>query len=334
MYRFLFPAFVMIGAIVVLLAGALGGLPSLPDMTKDWAAYFASTTPERTTSPTSDSTPTASNPVPAPAASMPSPTPAASNPVTTPAASKPSTAPDYQANQPPASDTLHRQAAELQAQVAQRSRELASLGSSEDQARHDLDALHRQRQTEEAAISQLQAQQKQTAAAASQAAPAPSQAAPAPSDNPPVQTVPVPPRATAQYPRRQTQPASMPPRHITPQSAQPQTSQDDLANARELLVSGRPADARQLLVLAQAQSELRPVTPDQPSATGGNVTTSRIGEAIRFVDTGNTRYALRAIDMAMDGTTNGTRAQSAYPSPPTYPSPTPYGRSYPPGPAY
>lgn len=308
MYRFLFPAFVMIGAIVVLLAGALGDFPSLPDLTRDWATYFASIAPERATSPTSDSTP---------AASMPPPTPTAS---------------DYQAKQLPAPDTLQRQAVELQAQVAQRSRELASLDSSEDQARHELDALHRQQQTEEAAISQLQAQQKQTAAAAPHESPAQpqpaSQAEPAPSDNPSVQTAPVPPRATAQYSRRQTQPASLPPRHIAPQSAQPQTPQDDLANARELLVSGRPADARQLLVLAQAQSELRPVTPDQPFATGGNVTTARIGEAIRYLDTGNTRYALRAINMAMDSTTDGTRTW------PASPSPTPYGERYQPGPAY
>jgi hypothetical protein len=353
MYRFLFPAFVMIAAIVVLLAGALGDFPSLPDMTRDWAAYFASTTPERATSPTSDSTPAASMPTPTPAASMPTPTPAASMPTPTPAASMPTptpaasmptptpaaskpistpTAPDYHANQLPTSDTLGRQAAGLQAQIAQRSRELASLDNSEDQARHELDALHQQRQTEQAAITQLQARQKQMAAAAPYQTPAPaqpaSQSAPAPSDNPPVQTAPVPPRAMPQYSRRQTQPASAPPRHITPQSAQPQTPQDDLANARELLVSGRPADARQLLVLAQAQSELSPVTPDQPSATGGNVTATRISDAIRFLDTGNTKYALWAINMAMDSTTTGTRAW------PASPPPTPYNQRYQPGPAY
>jgi hypothetical protein len=335
MYRFLFPAFVMIGAIVVLLAGALGGLPSLPDLTGEWTAYFTSTAKERTASSTSDSTPAASVPPPTPGASMPSATPAASMPLPTPAASKSlptQTAPAYQANQLSASDTLRRQATELQAQIAQRSQELASLDSTKDQTRHELDALHQQRQTEEAAISQLQAQQKQMAAVAPHESPPQpqpaSQSAPAPSDNPLVQTAPVPPRVTAQYSRRQTQPASAPSRHIAPQPAHPQTPQDDLANARELLVSGRAADARQVLMLAQAQSELSPVTPDQPFATGGNVTATRISDAIRYLDTGNTKYALREINMAMDSTTNGTRAW------PASPSPTPYGRSYPPGPAY
>jgi hypothetical protein len=83
-----------------------------------------------------------------------------------------------------------------------------------------------------------------------------------------------------------------------------------------------------MLVLAQAQSELRPVTPDQPFATGGSVTATRISDAIRYLDTGKTRYALWAINMAMNSTTSGTRAW------PAYPSPTAYGRSYPPAPPY
>ncbi|WP_158929521.1 hypothetical protein [Acidisphaera sp. S103] len=306
MYRFLLPAFVMISAIVVLLAGALGGIPSLPDLAGEWVAYFTSTAPEHTTPPANDSTHVASAP-----------------PATTPAApTQPTpTAPDDQASQRPAPDTLQQQATELQRQIAQRSRELASLNSSEDQARHELDALHQQRQAEQATISQLQARQKQVAAAAPQSAPAPS-------GNPPVQAAPVPPRAIAQYPRRQAQPASASPRRVAPYPDQTQTPRDDLENARDLLVSGRPADARQLLVLAQAQSALRPVTPDQPHATGGSLTATRISDAIRFLDRGNTKYALQAINMAMDGNTTATRAW------PAYPSATSQGNHYPPQPVY
>lgn len=240
------------------------------------------------------------------------------------------TTPDDQANQHPASDTLRQQAAELQGQIAQRSRELASLNSNEDQARHELDALHQQRQTEEAAISQLQAQQKQMAATAPQETPArpqpAAQPAPTPSDNTSVQAALARLRATAQHPRRQVQPA--PSRRVASQPEQVQTPRDDLENARNLLVSGRSADARQLLVLAQAQSQLHPVTPDQPFATGGSLTATRISDAIRFLDRGNTRYALRAINMAMDSTTTATSTWPAYPSSP------PQGNQYPPQPVY
>jgi hypothetical protein len=303
MYRFLLPAFVMISAIVVLLAGALGGVPSLPDLKGQWAAYFTSPAPEHTIPPADGNTHVASVAPPKPAASVSPPTP---------------TAPDDQASQRPAADTLHRQAAALQSQIAQRSRELASLNDSADQARRELDALHQQKQAEEVAVSQLQARQKQTAAVVPQETPgrpqpAP-QSAPARSGNPPVQAAQVRPRVTAQYSRRQAQPVSAAPRQVASQPEQTQTPRDDLVNARELLVSGRAADARQMLVLAQAQSELRPVTPDQPFATGGSVTATRISDAIRYLDRGNARYALRAINMAMDGTTTGTHAWPAAPS--------------------
>jgi hypothetical protein len=296
----------MIGAIVVLLAGALGGIPSLPDLTGEWVAYFTSITPEHPTPPTNDNTHMASAP--------PAPTPAASKPPPTP------TTPDDQASQRPTPDTLRRQAAELQGQIAQRSQELASLNSSESQARHQLDALYQQRQSEQATISQLQAQQKQMAAAVPQPAPPPS-------GNPPVQAASVPPRAITQYPRRQAQPASAP-RRTASYPDLTQTPRDDLENASNLLVSGRPADARQLLVSAQAQSALRPVTPDQPYATGGSLTATRISDAIRFLDRGNTRYALQEINMAMDGRT--TEA----PTWPAYPSATSQGGHYPPQPVY
>lgn len=234
-------------------------------------------------------------------------------------------------NQRPAADALRRQAAELQAQIAQRSRALASLGNSEDQARHELDALNQQRQTEEAAIAQSQAQQKQMVPPPLEIPARPRLAprsAPALSNGTSVQIASGRPQTTAQYPRQPTQPAPAPQRHVASYSAQTQTPRDDLANARDLVVSGRPADARQMLMLAQAQSQLRPVTPDQPLATGGSVTATRISAAIRYLDTGNTKYALRAIDIAMNSAANDTRAW------PADPPPTSYGGGYPAGPAY
>ena len=82
------------------------------------------------------------------------------------AAPPPATEPSAVAAQQKANnDALQRQATELQAQIKQRSEELASLGASVDQAHRQLDALHQQRQADEAAVARLQSQQVQSAAA-------------------------------------------------------------------------------------------------------------------------------------------------------------------------
>lgn len=73
-----------------------------------------------------------------------------------------------------------------------------------------------------------------------------------------------------------------------------------LISARELVASGRPAEARQLLMKAQAEAALHPVTPDQPYATGGSSVATQIGAAIQFLDAGNSVRALQAINSAMD----------------------------------
>ena len=52
MLRFLMPAVVMVGALVVLLAGALGDPRSLPNLSTEFAALIASVVPNHTETPT------------------------------------------------------------------------------------------------------------------------------------------------------------------------------------------------------------------------------------------------------------------------------------------
>jgi hypothetical protein len=74
----------------------------------------------------------------------------------------------------------------------------------------------------------------------------------------------------------------------------------NLITARQLLVSGRTEEARDLLARVQTQMVFQPVAPDQPVAQGGNVAATRVGDAIRMLDQGYTGRAMQAIDVAMN----------------------------------
>jgi hypothetical protein len=246
--------------------------------------------------------------------------------------SPPAEASAVAAQQKATNDALQRQATELQAQIKQRSQELASLGASEEQAHHELDALHQQRQADEAAVARLQSQQSLSAAAqpfnstirsrleqpASQPKPVP-----APVPNAATQATLAELRAkerASQRPQQQpTQPASEPLQNASTQPTQPDlivSTKGVLVTARELLASGRTADARQLLMKAQAESTLHPVTPDQPLATGRSAAAIQISDAIRLLDVGNTGRALQAINLAMDSTRDGPGGWPTYPQEP------------------
>jgi hypothetical protein len=244
---------------------------------------------------------------------------------------------------------LQNQVSALQAQISQRTKELASLQGDEDQARHEIDALHQQQAAEQAAFDKL----KETESKASNpppqaAAPAPPlpqlQPQPASATAPPIRneaettlsrlraeqkpiTAAMPRNSPAQPGRRlQSPPTAAPP--LLPETAPAASAWSDLLNARSLLASGRAAEARQTLMRAQAQSVLRPVTPDQPYATGDNLTAMRIRDAIRKLDSGSTTSALQDIDLAMNSSRDGT---PAWPSVPPQP-PLSYG--YPANPSY
>ena len=223
-------------------------------------------------------------------------------------------------------DALQRQAADLQAQIKQRSEELASLGTSVDQAHRQLDALHQRRQADEAAVARLQSQQVQSGAAepsnpttrsrAEQQAPQP-KPAPAPAPTTAMQATLAELRAkehvTQRPPQQTTQPTSVPSQNASTQPVLIVSTRGVLVTARELLASGRAADARQLLMKAQAESTLHPVTPDQPLATGRSTAAIQINDAIRLLDAGKTGSALQAINVAMDSTRDGPGGWPTYP---------------------
>ena len=383
MWRFLMPAVIMVGALVVLLAGALGDVKSLPNLSTTFSALFASEVPNRTEPPTTVATPVAPSPAAAPAAvkqhagtAVPIPQPAADTlqqqvaelqaqiaqrakelgelrsdedaahhdldslqqqrkdeeaavarlksqqqqlaaappPTTEPSA----VTPQQQAN----NDALQRQATELQAQIKQRSEELASLGTSVDQAHRQLDALHQQRQAGEAAVARLQSQQVQSAAAepsnpTTRARPEQPAAQPRPAPTTAMQATLAELRAkerVTQRPQQQTtQPALVPSQNASTQPVLIVSTRGVLVTARELLASGRAADARQLLMKAQAESTLHPVTPDQPLATGRSAAAIQINDAIRLLDAGKTGSALQAINVAMDSTRDGPGGWPTYP---------------------
>lgn len=245
-----------------------------------------------------------------------------------------------------ANAALLKQSADLQAQIKQQFEQLAMLHTNEDQERHALDALHQQRRAEEDAVARLQSQKEQLAAAATSAPVSVAQVsplqvkrlasvshvapAPAPTPAPTNDTMQ---SAVAQLRARQREvppppagpmapvgapvaaPTAAPSRPVAYAANQPRlivSTKGVLITARELVASGRLAEARDLLMKARAESALRPVTPDQPYATGATAVSNQIGAAIGFIDVGNSVKALDAINFAMDSV--GTVSNNA----PTY----------------
>ena len=394
MFRYLIPAVVMVGAVVVLLAGALGNVNTLPELTSMFRGSVAGVMSGGTQTPPQDILTTAPAPGVAPGAETTQPAvdalrsqlaqlqqladqgrtelatlhaqevaeqsklltiqqqrQAEESAVTQLKGQRQSLADQMQAtrnsasNQPPpaiaqqqaASAALQKQSADLQAQIKQQSDQLAALRANEDHEHQALEALRQQRQTEEGAVASLKSQKEQLAATqtpAPQLRPEAKQSAPS---GHPAATSTAMDNAVAELRARQRQPAQPPARKVEPVSTAPAYSPSQpvlivstkgvLITARELLASGRAGEARQLLMRAQAESALRPVTPDQPYATGGNVVASQIGNAIRFIDSGNSGQAMQAINFAMDNVGNAWSSGAAYP-----PGPAPGG--YPPSSSY
>jgi TolA-binding protein len=166
-----------------------------------------------------------------------------------------------------AADTLRQQVAGLQAQVAQRTQQLASLHADTDQARQELETLRLQQQMQAALNTRHQAQVRQAEA-----------------------------RARRQH--RNTVPA--PPSFASAQPGLVVPPLTQLIAAREVLASGRPQDARNLLATAETKMVFQPITPDQPDTMGGNRAATAVQEAIHLVDTGDIDQAIQAINRAID----------------------------------
>jgi len=158
--------------------------------------------------------------------------------------------------------------------------ELATLRSQLAQANREAAALKRQREADALSMENMKSQRQ---AAASFPA-----------------TQPSPPKATT--------PVTSPPAP-SPTAAAP--AQTQLTSAREQLAEGRPWEARHLLSVAQTQLAFQPVTPDQPIAQGGNVAATWVGQAIHWIDLGDTAQAYQAINRAIQLTSHGSSASYA-----------------------
>ena len=179
---------------------------------------------------------------------------------------------------------LQQQASSLQDQVAQRLRDLetvrieaAKLHQNFEAARtqitnsrQDIDELRQQRNVDEARLGSRQTHELQVAM---------------PPPRPVVLSLlkPTPPR---------TQPVSL----IT---SGPSTSQQ-LLTARQWLVTGRPDQARRVLIAVQTQMVFQPVSPDQLTTQGVNASATDVGNAIRLLDTGARGEAVQALNRAID----------------------------------
>ncbi len=290
MWRFLLPALAMTTALIVLFAGALGDLHSLPDLSDRIVAFIGGVEPRQAPPPTPASAPSAA----------------------------------AIAQQQSAREALQRQVADLgqqvnglQDKVAQRSRDLDAARADEarmrqdldtaraetDKLRQDIDTLHQQRQADAATLARQKAQEQQAATAA-----------------PPRPPLPRPAAAPTQPVSPPTQPVSPPPQPMPMPSAAQQW-----LTARQWLAAGRPDEARRVLATVQTQMVLQPVTPDAPEAQGRSPAATEVGVAIRWLDIGATGQAMQAIDRAI-GNANRTEAPSRpwspYPAgpPPGYPT--------------
>jgi hypothetical protein len=275
MLRFLLPASLMVGALVALFAGAFGdwhGVSDSWDRLHTVAARLAhdpaATTPSAVVSPTPPSAVLQTAPAPG------------------------------DDTQHSAADALRQQAAGLQAQIAQRTQELASLHADTDQARQELETLRQQQQVAATLNALRQEQARQPDA-----------------------------RAHARRHPRGSSAVPAPPTFASSQAAAVVPPWTQLMAAREVLANGRKQDARQLLATAETQMVLQPVAPDQPETMGGNRAATAVEEAIHLLDTGNINLAFQAINRAIDLTKSQTPdARSAVPAPaaPPYPPPGAY----------
>jgi hypothetical protein len=274
MLRFLLPAFLMVGALVALFAGAFGDWQGLSESWDRWHAVVAS---------------------------MGHNQPAAAAPPAPPLSVVQSAAAPAGDVQQDAADSLRQQVAGLQAQLTQRTQELASLHADTDHAREELETLRLQQQMQAALDARRQDQARQAEA-----------------------------RAQARRQHRNAVPA--PPAYASAEPGPAVPPWTQLMAAREILARGRTQDARNLLATAETQMVFQPVAPDQPDTMGGNRAATAVGEAIRLVDAGDIEQAIQAINRAIDITRSQNQGAgntapapaAAMPVAPPYPPPAGY----------
>jgi hypothetical protein len=115
--------------------------------------------------------------------------------------------------------------------------------------------------------------------------------------------------AGRQKPRQQPAASAQPPA-ATPatelDATMPAPPAQQLVTARQWLAAGRPDEARRLLTKVQTQIVLQPVTPDAPEARGASAPAGYIGTAIRWLDMGASDRAMQAINRAIEDSSDSS----------------------------
>jgi hypothetical protein len=182
--------------------------------------------------------------------------------------------------------SLRQQADSLQDQVAQRLRDLEVVRAEDGNLRQNfeaartqtekshqgIDALQQQRNAEEAPLASRQTHEEQM--------------------------VVLPPRPLPLSPLK---PASTRTRPVSLVMSGPSASQQ-LLTARQWLVTGRPDQARRVLIAVQTQMVFQPVSPDQLTTQGVNAQATDVGNAIRLLDMGAKGEAVQALNRAIYNT--------------------------------
>ena len=321
MWRFVLPALAMVGALLVLFAGALGDLRSWPELSRGATSIIAAVTPD-TPSP-GPSTPIAQLPAqPGPAQQ------AASDPSKHQVSWLQQQASVLQTQIDQRKQELDQRTQELNQikqalgqstqelnqrtqelnqrtqdlnqrtqQIAQQSHEVDALRGEADKLRKSLETLRQQQQraAQEAAQARQKTQDQQLAMANQSAVANQSRPSPVRRPGSPDQQV------------ASNAPATQP--MLTPSASQ------QLMTARQWLAAGRPEEARRVLAVVQTQMVFQPVTPDQPVEQEGNASATYVGDAIRWLDRGANGQAMAAINRAIAGVGNGPpNAWPGYPA--------------------
>ncbi len=315
MWRFVLPALAMMGALLVLFAGALGDLRSWPEVSRGATSIMAAVTPDQAPSPV-PSTPSAQLPAP-PGPAQQAASDASQRQVSwlQQQASVLQTQIDQrkqeldqrtqEVNQikqqlSQSTQELNQRTQDLnqrKQQIAQQSHEVDALRGEADKLRKSLEALHQQQQraAQEAAQARQKTQDQQLAVAIQSAGANQSRPSPVRRPGSPDQQV------------ASNTPAMQP-------MLRPSASQQ-LMTARQWLAAGRPEQARRVLAVVQTQMVFQPVTPDQPVEQEGNASATYVGDAIRWLDRGANGQAMAAINRAIAGIGNGLpNAWAGYPA--------------------
>jgi hypothetical protein len=179
---------------------------------------------------------------------------------------------------------LRQQASSLQDQVAQGLRDLEVVRTEAGKLRQNFETARTQTEKSRQDVDALQQQRNAD------------EAPPASRQTHVLQVAVLPPRPVPLSPLKPASPRTQP---VSLIMSGPSASQQ-LLTARQWLVTGRPDQARRVLIAVQTQMVFQPVNPDQLTAQGVNAPATDVGNAIRLLDMGAKGEAVQALNRAID----------------------------------